>query len=221
MDAIGWGRLLRATAEINDFFEDDIAFIGGVAVYAHAMMSRDYEGLAVFSHDADFVIMLNAFADLRDLEVVTPSKNFRKQQFTKDYFEFDVYVQNQTDLRISVEEIVAASEEQYGLRVASLEHLLLLKIPALKDRKGSQKGEEDAQDIVRIMYLIDKPDPLKLKRITEDDMLILSEANSLDHILPITNGNRHLAKNLKSVVENNFSKISYISKEVNSSDCEP
>jgi len=40
--------------------------------------------------------------------------------------------------------------------VASLEHLLLLKIDAYMDRKGSAKGDKDQRDLVRIVHALQR-----------------------------------------------------------------
>lgn len=221
MDAKEWARLLRATEEVNEFFEEDIAFIGGIAVYAYAMEQRDFKRLAVFSHDADFVILLHAFTDLRDLEVVTPNKRLGKQQFEKDGFEFDVYVQHQTNLRLSVEEMVAGSTTKSGLRVASLEHLVLLKLDAFEDRQGSQKGEKDAQDLIRILYLMKDPDETMLERLTHDDIALIDSAIALENVLPIVEGNRHMAKPLKAKVDSTREKLAAIVRRKDHDEPEP
>lgn len=201
MDANEWGRLMAAVDEINGFFEEDIAFIGGVAVYAHAMARADSEAFAAFSHDADFVISLSAFADLRDIEYTTPNARLGKQQFVKAGFEFDVYVQYQNNLRIPTEEIIAGAEKRSGLMVSSLEHLIILKTEAYRDRKGTSKGVKDAQDIVRILYLMETPDHDMLERLTGSDLDLVKGAVSQDTVLSVLDGNRHYAKPVKTKVD--------------------
>lgn len=201
MDADKWGRLMGAVDEINGLFEEDIAFIGGVAVYAHAMSRADSEAFAAFSHDADFVISLSAFADLRDIEYTTANARLGKQQFVKAGFEFDVYVQYQNNLRIPTEEILASAEKRSGLMVASLEHLLILKAEAYKDRKGTSKGMKDAQDIVRILYLMEDHDADLLERLTRSDLALVKTAVSQDTVISVLDGNRHYAKPVKAKVD--------------------
>ena len=46
---------------------------------------------------------------------------------------------------------VAAHAMRYdALRVASLEHLCVLKLEAYRDRRSSAKGQKDAKDLIRI-----------------------------------------------------------------------
>lgn len=201
MNSDDWGRLMGAVDEINGLFEDEVAFIGGVAVYAHAMSREDSEALAAFSHDADFVITLSAFADLRDIEYTTPNTRLGKQQFVKAGFEFDVYVQYQNNLRIPTEELIGAAELKSGLRVIALEHLLILKSEAYKDRKGTAKGTKDAQDLVRILYLMGEPDPDLLRRMNSSDLDLIRTAVTQETVLSVLDGNRHFAKPVKMKVD--------------------
>lgn len=221
MDANEWGRLMGAVDEINSFFEEDIAFIGGVAVYAHAMARSDSEAFAAFSHDADFVITLSAFADLRDIEYTTANARLGKQQFVKAGFEFDVYVQYQNNLRIPTEEIIAGAEKRSGLMVASLEHLLILKAEAYKDRKGTSKGVKDAQDIVRILYLMETPDQDMLERLTTADLDLVKGAVSQDTVLSVLDGNRHYAKPVKAKVDEIVGSLAEMVKRNESDSLEP
>lgn len=221
MDANEWGRLMGAVDEINSFFEEDIAFIGGVAVYAHAMARADSEAFAAFSHDADFVISLSAFADLRDIEYTTPNARLGKQQFVKAGFEFDVYVQYQNNLRIPTEEIIAGAEKRSGLMVASLEHLLILKTEAYKDRKGTSKGVKDAQDIVRILYLMETPDQDMLERLTGADLDLVKGAVSQDIVISVLDGNRHYAKPVKTKVDEIVVSLAEMVKQNESDSPEP
>jgi hypothetical protein len=50
--------------------------------------------------------------------------------------------------------VYAASSTLDNVRVASLEHLLLLKLAAYEDQRGSAKGRKDERDIVRISHLL-------------------------------------------------------------------
>lgn len=44
-----------------------------------------------------------------------------------------------------------------GIRCASLEHLLILKLDAYADRKNSAKGDKDERDLIKIMCSLDIP----------------------------------------------------------------
>ncbi len=106
--------------------------------------------LAEFTHDADFYISLADMADLRDIEEVTPNRRLSKHQMIKAGFEFDIYTERQSSLIVPYDMVAGYSVVYEGIRVAALEHLLVLKLEAFLDRKGSAKGEKDAKDLLRI-----------------------------------------------------------------------
>ena len=83
MDDSEWQELLKSVAEIQQWFPDGVAFIGGIAVYAHLSGNQTTAKFAAMSHDADFMIRLADMADLRDIEVLTPNRRLGKQQFVK------------------------------------------------------------------------------------------------------------------------------------------
>lgn len=195
MDPADWKRLLDAVVEIQEWFPDGVAFIGGVAVYAHAKAAEDdIAKYAAMSHDADFMILLPDFADLRDIEVLTPNRRLGKQQFSKVGFEFDVYVEGQHDLPVPADEAIAWSQIKRGLRVACPEHLLILKVKAYEDRKGSSKGEKDEDDIVRLLLVGREWRAELLTRLTDDMLSLVSKAASGDSAVRLTSGNVHEAK---------------------------
>lgn len=145
-----FAKLLASCAEIAEEFPDGIVFIGGVAVYLHAINNIATANLAETTHDADFYISLVDMADLRDLEEVVPNRRLSKHQMIKHGFEFDIYTERQSSLVVPYD-VIAAHAVRFGsVRVASLEHLLVLKLEAFADRKGSAKGEKDARDLLRI-----------------------------------------------------------------------
>lgn len=52
-------------------------------------------------------------------------------------------MEGQHDLAVPYEGMAAHSELRLGIRVACLEHLLILKLRAFLDRRGSAKGDKD------------------------------------------------------------------------------
>lgn len=206
MDQGEWQRLLNAVAEIQEWFPEGIAFIGGIAVYAHAAAS----GMAKFaamSHDADFMISLPDFADLRDVEVLTPNRRLGKQQFSKAGFEFDVYVEGQHGLPIPADEAIAASELRSDLRVACAEHLLILKLKAYEDRKGSSKGEKDEDDLIRLLLLHNTWRSELLVRITDEMRTLLASVVTRDSVIRLSGGNLHEARELRVKTQNSLAAI--------------
>jgi hypothetical protein len=143
-------RLLSACAELAELFPEGVVFIGGIAVYLHAINLSSTRDLAETTHDADIYVSLADMADLRDLEEVTANRRLSKHQMVKHGFEFDIYTERQSSLIVPYDAVVTHSVAYDGIRVASLEHLLVLKLEAFADRKGSAKGDKDAKDLLRI-----------------------------------------------------------------------
>jgi hypothetical protein len=207
MDDDEWQRLLAAVKEIQDWFPDGVAFIGGIAVYAHATDSPETSKFGAMSHDADFMILLPDFADLRDIEVLTANRRLGKQQFSKDGFEFDVYVEGQHNLPVPAEEVVAWSQVRRGLRVACPEHLLILKLKAHEDRKGSGKGDKDEDDIVRLLVIGSEWRSGCLTRLTEDMLADLERVVAGDGPQRLSQGNLHEAKAVRDKARKSLKAI--------------
>lgn len=202
-----WAKLLETVKEIQEFFQEGLVFIGGIAVYAHALSKEETAAFAAQSHDADFMILLQDYADLRDIEVLTPNRRLSKQQFVKNGFEFDVYVEGQTDLCVPVPETVAFSEVKSGLRVACIEHLLILKAKALADRRGTPKGDKDEDDVARMLLVAETIDKDKLTRLTDDLLLDLQRAVKSDAAMRLAAGNSHRAKSLRASINARFEEV--------------
>ncbi len=150
MEQVEFERLLSACAEMAQWFPDGLVFIGGIAVYSHAINTPATASYAETTHDADFYISLADMGDLRDLEEVTPNRRLSKHQLIKRGFEFDIYTERQSNLIVPYDAVVAHSVQYELGRVAGLEHLFVLKLEAYRDRRHSRKGEKDAKDLVRI-----------------------------------------------------------------------
>ena len=150
MDDTDFRELLTACQEIAITFSEGVIFIGGIAVYLHAINGDSTSGLAEFTHDGDFYISLADMADLRDIEQVTANRRLSKHQLIKRGFEFDIYTERQSSLIVPYDQVAAYSETFDELRVACLEHLLVLKLEAYRDRRNSSKGQKDSKDIIRL-----------------------------------------------------------------------
>ncbi|WNC30992.1 hypothetical protein [Thermosynechococcus sp. PKX82] len=149
-------ELLKTSQELAELFPDGAIFIGGIAVYLHSK-SQGLLHLAESSHDGDFYISLIDFADLRDLEEITPNRRLNKYQLIKNGWEFDVYVERNNHLAIPFCEVNAEKIVIDNLPCACLEHLLILKLDAYSDRFHSSKGDKDKRDIIRILNMMKNP----------------------------------------------------------------
>ena len=153
MDANKFQRLLTACHEVGGMYEPDIVFIGGIAVYLHAVNHTLTSAYAEMTADADFYISLSALSDLRDIEEVVQNSRLSKHEFQKQGFSFDVYTERQSSLPVPYADVSAHAVRYEGVAVAPLEYLLVLKLEAAVDRHGSVHGQKDARDIIRILLL--------------------------------------------------------------------
>jgi hypothetical protein len=157
VDPEQWSALWIGICELSEYFPEGVVFIGGVAVYLHARAGHVPENWIDFSHDGDLYISLADFGDLRDTEEVTANRRLTKHQFIKNGIDFDVYLEYNNGLRVPYADIRTHSVVIEQVRVASLEHLLVLKSAAYAARKGSAKGRKDERDLIRIAHLMAPP----------------------------------------------------------------
>ena len=195
--------LLSACAEVAQLFPDGVAYIGGIAVYLHAKNAPKTSELAEFTHDADFYISFADMGDLRDIEEVTPNRRLSKHQMVKRGFEFDIYTERQASLIVPYDLVIAHSKVYEGIRVASLEHLLVLKLEAFADRKGSAKGDKDAKDLLRIAAVAANSKEgfraeLMAPYLRDEHMALLDAVERGPQVLSLAQGNAMVAKNLRS-----------------------
>ena len=156
VDPETWAALWRAICELSELFPEGLVFIGGIAVYLHARAARLASWGIEFSHDGDFYVSLADFSDLRDAEEVTVNRRLNKHQFIKNGIEFDVYLEYNNSLRVPYADAWARSSVIDNVRVAALEHLLLLKLDAYADRRASAKGRKDERDLIRIAHILSR-----------------------------------------------------------------
>jgi hypothetical protein len=200
---VNWGKLLDTVSEIQKWFPEGVAFIGGIAVHAYLEHSGEYAKYAAQSHDADFVIRISDMADLRDIEALTPNNRLNKQQFVKNGFEFDVYVEGQHNLPVDTADAIVYSVERNGLRVVCPEHLLKMKVYAYNDRKGSVKGDKDEADIARVFLTLNEVSEAATE-LDEDDLDVIHDILKGNVYRRLTDNNDFEARQLKSVCLDNF-----------------
>lgn len=201
MEPDQWEQLLRTARELQEWFPEGVAFIGGLATYAHVYADEETRNLWAASHDGDFMITLADLSDLRDIEALSANRRLGKQQFVKNGFEFDVYVETQHDLPVPVEEVIASSVVKCDLRIACSEHLLILKAEALIDRSGSAKGNKDEDDILRILLTIKDPEVENLWRLSDAHIEAIDRCVNSDAPVRLASGNLHQARQIRSRVQ--------------------
>lgn len=208
MDDAGWENIQKGLREFAARFPEGLVVIGGVAVYLHAEKARD-ERLLEISHDADYYLSLSDYADLRDLEEVVSNKRLSKHQVTKYGVEFDIYVERRHLLRIPYDDVARHSEVIGGIRCAALEHLLLLKLDAARDRQGSAKGDKDRRDVIRILLLMRSPRADRVLRFwkQEDEVLLTGIAAAPEPFLQMAGQNAKEAKHLRETFRDHSQRI--------------
>ena len=144
-------RLWRSSLEVQGEYPGAV-FIGGLAVAAHIYGLPGREALAGETHDADLMLARADATELTEREALAVNRRLDKREFVRGDFAFDVYVQGEHRLAVPYEDAYASSEvSTRGLRVASWEHLLLLKSDAAAARHGVAPGKKDREDIVRLL----------------------------------------------------------------------
>lgn len=203
VDPEEWRKLWAGIREFSETFPDGVVFIGGVAVLLHVRGQKLPERFIELSHDGDFFVSLADFADLRDLEEVTANRRLNKHQIVKGGVEYDVYLENHNGLNVKYADVVASSQVVDGVRVASLEHLLLLKLDAYASRRGSAKGAKDERDLIKILYLLDQS-TLRAERLTgyltDETVATLGLMKKSTEFMTICGGNAHQARDLRAGV---------------------
>lgn len=199
-DNEAWLALLKGIYEVAEMFPDDTVFIGGIAVYLHSVAVGLASTLIERSHDADLYISLPAYDDLRSIEIVTSNPRLRKKQFIKYGMDYDVYVEHNNSLIVSYADILAGSVVLDHVRVASLEHLLPLKLMALASRRGTPKGPKDERDIIRIVLLLSQNGVVRsrLDRYFTSEMAsTLEQLSHSREFVTLARGNLHEARSLR------------------------
>jgi len=131
-------KLLQKLAASHEF-----VLIGGWAAYLHTRTQK--------SKDIDIVA---GFGPLRALDAefgLVKNERLRKYEIKQGEVDVDIYTPKFSRLSYPPERMLAEHETIDGIKVASVEQLLLLKLGAYKDRRGSAKGEKDAIDIVALL----------------------------------------------------------------------
>lgn len=197
-------RILGASQDLAADLPGHV-FIGGVAIYLHTVNSRSQvtRKMAEASHDSDLMMSLRDYSSLREIFEVVSNARLGKHQAIIEGVEFDVYVERKNNLSVPYDDIFAHASTYDRMRVASLEHLLLLKLAAHEDRQGSAKGDKDERDIVNLSMLMrGKPRRDLLAPYLRDDHVASLERIVRGRVFTdLCRGNVHDAKKMRQSFE--------------------
>ncbi len=205
MEPAEFGQLLTSCIELADRFPEGLVYIGGIALYLHAVNTPEAQAYAEFTRDADFYISLAAMSDLRASEEVSQNRRLSRHQLIRHGFEFDIDTERHSSLIVPFDEIQAHACHYDGIAVACLEHLLALKLEAYRDRRQSAKGDKDARDIVRLALIAPRISPrFEPERtalfLTDEHLELLRGLPRHPGISAMAQGNAHTAKLLRQTV---------------------
>ncbi len=205
--------LLAGVRALSEQFDDRLVFLGGVAVYLHVVEGALPRSFVEPSDDGDFYVSLADFADLRDLYALTVSRPAGKHSFRKNDIDFDVYVESQTRLPVPYAEVARAALVLDGVRIANLEHLLVMKLAALADRQRSAKGRKDERDLVRIGLLLRRlgiaPAGLAFY-LGDDDVALFASIERSSQILALCEGDAPRAERVRAEFEKTVADLARI-----------
>jgi hypothetical protein len=187
----------------------EVVFIGGVAVYLHTSMSSNPMLSPETSHDADFMVSLSNYGVLRDATVITHTPRLSKHQMKQEDIEFGVYVERQNALVVPFDEVFAHSKTIEQIRVASLEHLLILKLEAFKSRVNTPKGDKDERDVAKIGLLLGRrAKHVLITPYLRDDLLeIIHKVSRSLVFFELCEHNAHVTKKARTAFANFVSTI--------------
>lgn len=137
------------------------------------------------------------------------NRRLSKHQMIRAGIEFDIYVERQNNLAIPYDEAFAHAVMFSGIKVACLEHLLILKLNAHIDRISSSKGDKDRRDIVTIvMAMNDKfhRDQL-MPHLREKHVQSLCKIEESSVFTEMSAGNSHKTKSLRNTFDGFLIKI--------------
>jgi hypothetical protein len=205
MERAEFDQLLTSCRELAERFPEGLVYIGGIAIYLHAVNTPAAKPYAEFTHDADFYISLADMSELRASEEVSQNRRLSKHQLIRHGFEFDIYTERQSSLIVPFDQIQAHADHYDDIIVACLEHLLALKLEAYRDRRQSAKGDKDARDIVRIALMAPRTSPdFEPERtalfLTDEHLELLRGLPRHPSISAMAQGNAHTAKSLRQSV---------------------
>ncbi len=144
----------KVARDIAKLSYGEIVFIGGVATHLH-VQRRPKSGLPLEgTHDVDAMISAVASSVLRDKYEFEENSRLHKVQITVENIDVDIYPQQLSRLRFSYLDLAPYAQRYRGYRIASIPHIMLLKVDAIEDRGSSRKGAKDKRDAAKLLVLL-------------------------------------------------------------------
>lgn len=203
----GWERLLGIARRLTTQYPDAV-FIGGVAVATHANALDPR--LRETSHDIALYLSLVGKSTIRDHYELTPNPRLKKDVALVDGEALDVYTERQHALAVPYDECAAFAIAIDGIRVASLEHLLVLKLDAALDptRAASAKGMKDLRDIARILLMLRQPNGAVLDPcLSSERIALLQRLAGRGDVFRALSDNQHEQRTLRKSITRNLEAL--------------
>lgn len=123
--------------------EHQFILIGGWAVffYTHSLKSKDI----------DIIIDFAELDKLKEKYEVFKNERLKKYEISTKEIDIDIYLPFYSEFCLPVEVIQSKSHLVEGFKIPQAEVLLLLKLQAYQERRGSAKGEKDKLDILALL----------------------------------------------------------------------
>jgi hypothetical protein len=123
----------------------EFILIGGWAVYVYSKSLK--------SKDVDIIVDYAVLARIKETNEIFKNERLRKYEINIGNFDVDIYIPHYSEIGIAVEEIKKHVVNKKGFNVPVLEVLLLMKLFAWHNRRGSSKGQKDELDIFSLALL--------------------------------------------------------------------
>jgi len=119
--------------------------IGGWAVFLYTKSLK--------SKDIDIIVDYENLAKMKEAGEIRKNNRLKKYEVSEGNFDIDIYVSYYSELGMPIEEIQKNSKNKEGFTAPEPEILLLLKLYAWHNRRGSAKGQKDELDIFSLALL--------------------------------------------------------------------
>lgn len=123
----------------------DFILIGGWAVFLYTKSLK--------SKDIDIIVDYENLAKMKEVGEIRKNNRLKKYEVSEGNFDIDIYVPYYSELGMPIEEIQKNSKNKEGFTAPEPEILLLLKLYAWHNRRGSAKGQKDELDIFSLALL--------------------------------------------------------------------